>query len=157
MNARFAHVNVVARDWRQLAAFYQNVFQCVPVPPERHLKGDWLSRSTGVPDAALDGIHLRLPSGCVDGPTLEIFQYAQALEKLPPMANRQGIGHLAFEVDDVEAAVANAIAHGGGVVGEVVSREIPGAGRITFAYATDPEGNIIELQQWHNAGKHGGA
>jgi glyoxylase I family protein len=155
MNARFVHVNLVARDWVQLAAFYQQVFQCEPVPPERHLRGDWLSRATGVPDAALDGIHLRLPSNRGDGPTLEIFQYSQVLERLPPAANRQGIGHVAFEVDDVVAAVASVVARGGGMVGEVVKREIPGAGRITFAYATDPEGNIIELQQWESAGTYG--
>jgi len=155
MNARFVHVNLVARDWMQLAAFYQHVFQCEPVPPERHLSGDWLSRATGVPDAALDGIHLRLPSRRGDGPTLEIFQYAQTREKLPPAANRQGIGHIAFGVDDVALAVADVIAHGGGMMGEIVGREIPGAGRITFAYATDPEGNIIELQQWDSAATHG--
>jgi hypothetical protein len=33
-------------------------------------------------------------------------------------------------------------------VGEIVSVEIPGAGRITFVYVTDPEGNIVELQHW---------
>jgi hypothetical protein len=26
--------------------------------------------------------------------------------------------------------------------------DIPGAGRVTFVYLTDPEGNIIELQHW---------
>jgi hypothetical protein len=34
------------------------------------------------------------------------------------------------------------------MVGEIVTREIPGAGRITFAYVRDPEGNIVELQRW---------
>ncbi len=37
---------------------------------------------------------------------------------------------------------------GGGQLGEPVNVDIPEAGRITFAYATDPEGNIIELQKW---------
>jgi glyoxylase I family protein len=156
MTTRYVHTNIVAGDWERLASFYIEVFGCVPVPPERHLKGDWLSRATGLPDAALDGIHLRLPSRRGDGPTLEIFQYSQTREKLPPAANRQGIGHIAFEVDDVAAAVADVIAHGGGMMGEIVDREIPGAGCITFAYATDPEGNIIELQQWDSAATHGG-
>jgi predicted enzyme related to lactoylglutathione lyase len=51
-------------------------------------------------------------------------------------------------VDDVPAARDAVLAAGGGTVGEVVSREIPGAGAITFAYVTDPEGNVIELQTW---------
>jgi hypothetical protein len=29
-----------------------------------------------------------------------------------------------------------------------VSLDIPNAGRVTFVYLTDPEGNIIELQHW---------
>ena len=33
-------------------------------------------------------------------------------------------------------------------VGQVVSLAVPGAGPVTFAYVTDPEGNIIELQCW---------
>jgi len=148
MSTRFAHVNLVARDWRRLAAFYQEVCACVPVPPERHLKGEWLSRSTGVPDAALDGIHLRLPAGGDTGPTLEVFQYSTVVEQPPAAANRQGFGHVAFEVDDVREAVSLVLAHGGALIGEVVERSIEGAGTITFAYARDPEGNIIELQQW---------
>ena len=34
------------------------------------------------------------------------------------------------------------------MVGEIVERPIDGVGMITFAYVTDPEDNIIELQQW---------
>ncbi len=30
----------------------------------------------------------------------------------------------------------------------IVSHEVPGAGLLTFTYATDPEGNILELQRW---------
>ena len=59
-----------------------------------------------------------------------------------------GIGHLAFAVDDVELALGAIVAAGGGAAGEVVKVAVPGAGRITFVYATDPEGNIVELQHW---------
>jgi hypothetical protein len=37
---------------------------------------------------------------------------------------------------------------GGELVGDTISTEIAGVGPITFAYVTDPEGNIIELQRW---------
>ena len=148
MSVRFAHVNVVAGDWRLLARFYEDVFGCVLVPPERRLEGEWLSRATGVPEASLRGAHLRLPGGGTEGPTLEVFQYASELERLSAAANRKGLGHLAFEVDDVSDVAAHVCAAGGRMVGDVVSREIPGVGVITFAYVTDPEGNIIELQHW---------
>jgi predicted enzyme related to lactoylglutathione lyase len=58
------------------------------------------------------------------------------------------LAHIAFAVDDVEAARDAVIAAGGGIVGQIVSVDIPGAGEVTFVYATDPEGNILELQRW---------
>lgn len=35
---------------------------------------------------------------------------------------------------------------GGKPVGDLVLRVIPGLGRITFPYITDPDGNILEIQ-----------
>ena len=148
MQARFVHVNLVAHDWRRLTAFYQQVLGCTPTPPERALSGDWLERGTGVPGAEIRGLHLRLPGRGADGPTLEIFQYNVEAERGQPAANRPGYGHLAFAVDDVEAARQAVIAGGGSSVGDVVSSPIPGAGSITFCYVADPEGNLIELQCW---------
>ena len=148
VQARFTHINLVAEDWKRLAAFYGRVFGCVPVPPERDLSGRWLEVGTGVPGAQIRGIHMRLPGYGECGPTLEIFRYDPEKERLETAPNRPGFAHLAFAVDDVRAARDEVIAAGGGTVGEVVSVEISGAGAITFAYVTDPEGNIIELQRW---------
>ena len=35
MDIEFVHVNLIARDWKLLSAFYQRVFNCEPVLPER--------------------------------------------------------------------------------------------------------------------------
>jgi catechol 2,3-dioxygenase-like lactoylglutathione lyase family enzyme len=148
ITARFVHVNLVARNWQELARFYEEVLGCEPVLPERDLQGRWLEEGTGVPAARLRGQHLRLPGYGEGGPTLEIFQY-EPLESRPAVAvNRPGLGHLAFAVDDVEVACKAVLEAGGGLVGRVVSLEVPGAGQVVFAYATDPEGNVIELQCW---------
>jgi catechol 2,3-dioxygenase-like lactoylglutathione lyase family enzyme len=147
---RFAHVNLVALDWERLAGFYERVFGCTRMPPERDLSGEWLEAGTGVAGACIRGVHLRLPGA--SGPTLEIFAYQPALDPLPTAPNRPGWGHIAFEVENV-AAVRQAVIDGGGqAVGELVSTEIEGAGAIRFAYVADPEGNVIELQRW--AGAH---
>jgi predicted enzyme related to lactoylglutathione lyase len=146
--SHYSHTNLVARDWRRLADFYQAVFGCTPVPPERNLQGAWLEAATSIPGAHLRGVHLRLPGHGEHGPTLEIFQYDTVLDGGLPAANRAGLGHLAFAVEDVEAACQAVLSAGGGMLGDVVSVEIPGAGIIIFAYATDPEGNLIELQHW---------
>lgn len=152
---RFAHVNIVAEDWRTIAAFYVQVFGCEPVPPERSLKGAWLEEATGVHGAQIRGIHLRLPGLGDGGPTLEIFEYVPLEVRPAVVANRPGLAHLAFEVDRVAAALGRVIDAGGRVLGQQVSREIAGVGRITFAYATDPEGNIIELQRWERESGQG--
>lgn len=148
VQARFVHTNIVARDWRKLAAFYEQVLGCVPVPPERELSGQWLEDVTAVPGAEVRGVHLRLPGHGSDGPTLEIFEYNNRREPQAPAINRPGLAHIAFAVDDVEAARDAVMAAGGGTVGQIVSVDIPGAGEIIFVYATDPEGNILELQRW---------
>ena len=148
IKAKYKHTNIVAQEWRKLAEFYQRIFGCVPVLPERASTGEWVERCTGVPGAEVSGIHLRLPGYGDDGPTLEIFQYNRAQKRAETAINRPGLAHLAFEVDDVEAARDAVIAAGGARVGDLVTAEIPGAGRITFVYLTDPEGNIIELQNW---------
>ena len=153
--ARYVHTNLVARDWRTLAAFYERVFGCTPVPPERDLAGPWLDQATGLSGARIRGIHLRLPGYGDAGPTLELFQYGTqemgAAHRNAPhsgASNQPGFGHVAFAVDDVRAACEQIVAAGGGMLGQVVTVDIAGAGTIEFAYATDPEDNIVQVQQW---------
>ncbi len=148
IRAKFVHTNLIAQDWEKLVQFYEQVFGCRPVLPERRLSGQWLQDATGVPGAEIEGVHLRLPGCGEQGPTLEIFQYNQQRESQETAVNRPGFGHIAFAVDDVAAARDAVVAAGGGVVGEVVSVDVPGAGTVTFVYATDPEGNVVELQHW---------
>jgi catechol 2,3-dioxygenase-like lactoylglutathione lyase family enzyme len=145
---RFAHVNLIAQDWKALAGFYEQVFGCRPVPPERQLAGAWIDAATGMAGVRIQGAHLRLPGYGDAGPTLEIFQYEPVGVADPKAICRPGLAHLAFSVDDVPAAVTAVLAAGGSMVGEIVRRAIPGAGRITFVYVRDPEGNIVELQRW---------
>lgn len=152
--ARYGHTNVIARDWRRLASFYEAVFDCIPVPPERDYSGDLAERGTGVPGAAFRGAHLRLPGHGADGPTLEIYSYAESVDPAaPPAANRVGWGHIAFMVDDVPSARRAVFAAGGHVVpgAEVVTTRTADGRRVTWCYLADPEGNLIELQSWSPA------
>lgn len=148
INAKFVHVNLVAHDWKKLATFYQQVFGCTVVPPERDLSGQWLEDVTAVAGARIRGAHLKLPGFGSEGPTLEIFQYSPEMGREQTAANRPGFTHIAFSVDDVESARDAVLAAGGKRLGKLVSTEVPGAGRLAVVYVTDPEGNIIELQKW---------
>ncbi len=146
---KYAHTNIVARDWRRLARFYAGVFGCRPVGPERDLAGEWLDRLTGLPGAHIRGLHLSLP-GFDNGPTLEIFSYEpESPAGGQPQLNRQGLAHLAFQVDDVSGTLEKVLAAGGGQVGELVVNDYGALGVLTVVYARDPEGNIIEIQNWN--------
>jgi predicted enzyme related to lactoylglutathione lyase len=148
IEARYVHTNIVAHDWKRLSDFYIGVFGCTPVPPYRDLSGPWLERATKVRKARIQGIHLSLPGFGASGPTLEIFQYTPEGEKTVKGIHTPGISHIAFSVSDVNAALERVIEKGGSPLGETVNVRITDAGEITFVYAKDPEGNIIELQKW---------
>lgn len=148
IDARFGHVNLIARDWRALADFYVDLFGCALVPPERDYAGPDLERGTAVAGAALHGAHFRLPGHGPDGPTLEIYQFSSMPEALPPTVNRPGFQHIAFAVPSVAEARAAVLAAGGGVVGEIVTLQTADGRFVTWTYLTDPEGNILELQSW---------
>jgi catechol 2,3-dioxygenase-like lactoylglutathione lyase family enzyme len=145
---KFAHVNLIARDWKKLAQFYIDVFGCEAVYPERNISGEWVDQLTGLTDAGIQGIHLKLP-GYQDGPTLEIFQYQPPLLRdNDPEINHQGFGHIAYRVDNINELMSLIIEKGGNKYGELVQKQIPEVGKLTVIYMKDIEGNIIELQNW---------
>ena len=144
----YGHTNIITDNWQRLAQFYITVFDCKPHGPVRDLKGKWLSKGTGVQNAAITGIHLLLPGYGENAPTLEIFQYPTNIERPDVVANRKGFGHIAFKVDDVEAYTQKVLDNGGNMIGEIVHGNVEGAGEISFVYVADPDGNIIELQKW---------
>ncbi len=146
--ARFAHTNLIARDWQRLARFYIGLFGCEIVPPPRDFAGETLERMTGLAGAHLQGVHLRLPGFGDHGPTLELFTYTALVEKPARAVNRPGFGHVAFAVDDVPAARAAVLAAGGQALGTVETLTTSTGARVTCCYVTDPEDNVIELQSW---------
>jgi predicted enzyme related to lactoylglutathione lyase len=144
---KYVHTNLIARDWHALARFYRSVFGCVDVPPERNFAASEVQAGTGIPGAALRGMHLRLPGWGAEGPTLEIFSYSQLADAPTAVANRPGFAHIAFAVTSVADARAEVLAAGGRSIGDIVTLDTA-RGRVTWCYVTDPEGNIVELQAW---------
>ncbi|WP_105616339.1 VOC family protein [Vallitalea okinawensis] len=145
---RYVHTNLIAEDWKRLASFYINIFGCKPIPPERNLSGKWLDDLTGISEVSIKGIHLSLP-GYENGPTLEIFEYSPTDKVYAEKhINQMGFGHLAFHVDSVEVVLKKILKNGGGQLGEMVRKEYEGIGVLTAVYASDPEGNFIEIQNW---------
>ena len=149
---KFVHTNIVARNWEKLAQFYIDVFNCEPVYPERDMSGEWIDRITGIKNVHIRGIHLRLP-GYDNGPTLEIFEYASAYEfETRNSINKPGFAHIAFHVNNVDDVLDKFLAYGGSKYGQLVEKELEGLGTLTIIYAQDPEGNIVEIQNWKRKG-----
>ena len=120
----------------------------MPIPPERDMQGDWIDRMTGIRGAQIRGEHLRLPGYEDKQPTLEIFSYNDWVEGGSQQINRIGFGYIAFEVDDVSAVLKKLQVAGGGQIREQIVTDYPNNVVATIVYATDPEGNIVELQNW---------
>ena len=146
---KFAHTNIVSVNWKKLADFYLKTFDCKIVPPIRKQSGEWLEKGTGLENAKLEGVHLLLPGYGENGPTLEIYQYTNIQSQEPILPSKRGFGHIAFEVEDVEKTLESLINNGGKAFGEITKRRVQDIGEITFIYARDPEGNLIELQSWN--------
>ena len=145
---RFGHVNVTGPDWRVLADFYRDIFGCELVPPERDYRSVDLDAATNLTGAHLTGAHLRLPGHGDTGPTIEIYQYDEMVDGGAPAVNRPGWGHIAFQVPDVEAALAIVESRGGARFGTIVTLQTADGRRVTWCYARDPGDNLIELQAW---------
>ncbi len=124
---RFAHTNIAARDWKIVADFYINVFDCKIKPPQRDLKGKWLDDAIGIKNARQVGVHLTLPGyEDTDAPTLEIFSYDEVVDNSPIMANHIGFTHIAFEVESVDTILEKALKYNASKLGKVIEKRSRG-------------------------------
>ena len=146
---RYSHVNIVAKDWKNLMNFYCEVFDCEPVSSERNHHGKKIDGLTGLDEVHVRGQHLRVPGHGKNGPTIEIFTFDPQKRTQDRLINRPGFGHIAFEVDDFEGVRKQVKKWGGKDYGKKITIDIQGAGKLTLLYMHDPEGNIVELQDWH--------
>lgn len=145
---RYVHTNIIARDADKLIEFYKDVFGCRSIGEKRNIRGTWLDKMTGISNAHIVGEHLVMPGYDEDHPTLEIFSYDQMEGDSNHSINAYGIRHIAFEVDNVAETLEKVLARGGSMVGELVHADYEDGRKATFVYATDIEGNILELQSW---------
>ena len=102
MATRYAHINIIANDWRKLCEFYEQVFECEPWSSERDHHGPHIDALTGMQGMRIQGRHLRVPGHGDNGPTIEIFTFSENEPDTSKPLNRPGYAHLAFEVDDVD-------------------------------------------------------
>lgn len=141
---KLAHINLVARNAEALAAFYVNVFKCEHLREPKVLSGEKVSRGNGLPNSEIYSIWLKFPD--CDAPFLEIHEHKVTHDRKRPRVNEPGFGHISFQMGDISAGLSEIIAAGGTQVGEIVDFGTA-AKPFLIAYARDPEGNILELEQ----------
>ncbi|HEV7321640.1 MAG TPA: VOC family protein [Ensifer sp.] len=141
---KLAHINLVARDAYALAAFYVNVLECECLREPRMLTGEKVGIGNGIANSEICSIWLKFPA--LDRPFLEIHQHKVMHDRGQPRVNEPGFGHLSFQMEDIRAVLSEIIRAGGSQIGEITdfgTKDQP----YFIAYARDPEGNILELEQ----------
>ncbi|WP_109315491.1 VOC family protein [Pseudovibrio ascidiaceicola] len=141
---KLTHINLVAKDAKALAAFYQRVFNCEYLRPAKVLSGEKVSRGNGLSNSEILSIWLKFPE--CDAPFLELHQHKATQDRGLPQVNEPGFGHLSFQVQDIHSTRAEIIAAGGSQLGEITDFGTPDKPHLII-YLRDPEGNILELEQ----------
>src|SRR4051812_19797887 len=151
MLSQIDHVNLVVADLERMIEFYTSVLG-LRLTKRVTISGEWIAAVVGLRDVHADVAYLDFPNG----PRLELLRYIRPAAARPPevdRANTPGIRHLAFRVDDIDAAAAKLA--GAGVklfsaVQSVPETQVTYAGgvRKRLVYFADPEGNLLELCEY---------
>jgi catechol 2,3-dioxygenase-like lactoylglutathione lyase family enzyme len=138
---RFDHVGITVADLDTVTAFF--VALGLEAGDRMVVEGEFLDTVIGIPDSRTEIVMLRAPESDT---TLELSSFSRP-DHLPGSpsapANELGLRSVAFEVDDLQAAVDRVAANGYGLVGGI--GEYEGAWRM--AYVRGPEGIIVSLAQ----------
>jgi len=135
------HVGIAVSDLAAAIEFFVELG--LELRGEWSMDERWVDRVIGLDDVQVDNAMLRAPDG---NGYLELFKFNS-----PPSptgdrdapANALGIRHIAFLVDDIEAAVAGLRARGEKLVGEVEQYQ----DIYKLCYVRGPEGIIVELAE----------
>lgn len=138
-----SHVGLTVRDLDRSVHFYHDLLGLdICTEPSPWFEGPELGRGVGVPGAALRQVCLRL------GDTmLELLEYRTPPSdtRRPLLSHSLGASHVAFQVDDIEAAKAELERRGvefySGV--NVVDDGVLAGWR--WVYFADPDGYPLEL------------
>jgi len=138
---RVEHVGIVVDDLVAATAFFVELG--LNLQGEGQVEDGWVDRVVGLEGVRVEYAMLETPDG---HGRLELVKFhspsVRGGDGHAP-ANTLGIRHVAFAVDDIDAAVATVRARGGELVGEVENyKDI-----YRLCYVRGPEGIIVELAQ----------
>jgi catechol 2,3-dioxygenase-like lactoylglutathione lyase family enzyme len=138
---RMDHVGIVVDDLAAATAFFVELG--LELQGEASVEGGWVDRVVGLEGIRAEIAMMETPDG---HSRIELSKFHAPPGQggdLDTPPNTPGIRHLAFEVDDIDAALSGARARGATLVGEVERyRDI-----YRLCYIRGPEGIIVELAE----------
>jgi catechol 2,3-dioxygenase-like lactoylglutathione lyase family enzyme len=147
---RFDHIGITVADLEAVTAFFVGLGLEVEGGP-MFIEGEFVDTVIGIPGSRSEIVMLRPPDG---GTRLELSSFVRPdHEPGSPtaMANELGLRNVAFEVEDLQAAVDGLAADGYGLVGGIGEYEHTWR----MAYVRGPEGIIVSLAEHIGLGGSG--
>jgi catechol 2,3-dioxygenase-like lactoylglutathione lyase family enzyme len=137
----FVHVGLVVEDLDEMVRFLSLLgFDC---GKPGVFGGEWIDRIIGLENAKVELVMVRGPDGSDVFEVVRFHSPSAGAEEHEPAANRPGLRHIAFTVDDVRAVVDRVRDAGWDTVGEIVNYE----DMFLLCYVRGPEGLIVELAE----------
>ena len=131
------HTSLAVSDLDRAIDFYRRAFAYELLFEERGMAGQ-IARMTGIAGLTCDLAQLRSP---ISGHVLELIAFKGAAAG-DPRPLRPGAAHIAFYVDDLEAALSTVERLGAERLGEITQFD---EGR--SVYCREPAGSFFELEQ----------
>ena len=138
---RFDHVGITVADLAKATGFFVGLG--LEVEGRTFVEGEFLDTVIGIAESRTEIVMLRPPGG---GTCLELSSFVRPEHVAGPpaaMANEVGLRNVAFEVDDLQAAVDELATDGYSLVGGIGQYEHIWR----MAYVWGPEGIIVSLAQ----------
>lgn len=135
------HIGINVYDLAAAIAFFTDLG--FTLEGEDTMQGELLDAVTGLKNAQTELVWLQPPDGQI---SLELIKYHQPIDSegsQPPAPNTLGLGHLAFEIDNVEEIVATMKNKGYQLVGNVQNYQ----NIWKLCYIRGPQGIIVELSE----------
>jgi len=137
----FVHIGLVVEDLDETVRFLTLLgFDC---GKPGVFSGEWIGRIIGLENATVELVMVRGPDGSDVFEVVRFHSPSAGAQEPAPAANRPGLRHVCFQVDDLRAVVDRVREAGWATVGEVVDYE----STYLLCYVRGPEGLIVELAQ----------
>jgi catechol 2,3-dioxygenase-like lactoylglutathione lyase family enzyme len=137
----FVHIGLVVEDLDKTVRFLALLgFDC---GESGMFSGEWIDRIIGLENVTVEVVMARAPDGSDMFEVVRFQSPSAGAQEPAPAANRPGLRHIAFQVDDVGGVGDRVREAGWDTIGEIVDYE----NTFLLCYVRGPEGLIVELAE----------